>query len=288
MKKNHQELKQIIESKYPSFTASHKTIAKYLLSNEDKFLFNTAYSLSEKIGVSESSIVRFAKAVGFDSYSEMQKFMQREYMRNTPTSVRLNETHNKPENILEHSIKTDISYMLKLLNPSFYKDFIQAADMIANARRVVVGGSRGSASLAANFAYNLQYLKADVILLASDSGDWQNSFFDCLPGDLLVTITMPKYSRRTGNMIRFAKEQQLQILTITDSKIAPPAEFSDCVLACEIGLEKFIWSSAVVISTLNALLLQIASKKDPDIQERIKKLDQLTAHYAPYEINRPQ
>lgn len=262
-------------------SASHKLVARYLLANEHEFVFKTAGEIAMIIGVSESTVVRFAGVIGFSNYSEMQRYMQREYMRNAPSSERVSDSMVEDGSVLENAVKRDISYLMKLLRPQFQEDFMRAAEMIVGAKRIYVGGSRGASSLAANFFYNINYMKSNVISLTGDAGDWQNLMLDCDQDSLLIAVIMPKYSKRTCDMIRFARKLGGQVLTVTDSKISPAAELADCVLACEIGLEYFIWSSTIVVSVLNALLVQVARLNQPAVLERMKKMDNMIAKIAP-------
>lgn len=263
---------QKIETLAYSLTHSQKQVAGYFMSNAGEFVFKTAKDLGAVIGVSESTVVRFARMAGFDNFSEMQKFLQQEYMRHTKTDGIIGEPVDDSLNVLENMVKRDIVYLNKLLKPEFYSDFIKAAQMIVNAKRIYIGGSRGAASVAENFHYNINYIKPDVISLARDSWDWQNSMVDCDKRSLLVALSLPKYSKRTYNMMEFAKAAGAQIIYVTNSKIAPGAELADCVLACEIGLEYFIWSSSVLISVLHALLVQVVRMDQNVVQKRMQKI----------------
>ena len=267
-------LAQRITNASAGFTASQKNIARYFLTNESSALLNTAASIAEKIGVSESTIVRFAHAIGFESYTQMQKELQQQYINRVSFSNRQKrqQVSNEGDTFYESIIRREITSLDHLINSDFFIRLDQASILIENAKQIFVAGSRGSAAIAHHLAYNLNYIKSPIISLVFDSSDWQDRMLDCTENDLVIGVCMPYYTQRTLDIMQFGKNCKATVLGITDSELSPACEVSDVLLSCN---SSFMWSPATSIVVINALLQRVAQSNHPEITARLQKMDQV-------------
>lgn len=263
------------------FTASQKTVARYFLSNKPSAILKTAATIAAEIGVSESTIVRFARAIGFESYTQMQKASQQQYLSEFSFSNRLEQQNiiAQGHEFYETLMRNEANAILQMIRPDFMICLDQATDLIINAEKTYVIGSRGSASVATHIAYNLRYIKSGIIPLVSDSGDWQDQMIDCSFGDLVIGICMPYYTQRTVDMLQFGKKQGASILTITDSTLSPSYPLSDTAICCG---HSFMWSPSAAITVANVLLQKVSQSGKPEILERLQKMEKILNLKSPY------
>lgn len=271
-------LKDRITAAMDNFTLSQQTVARYFLLNENSLTFKTAGELAEEIGVSASTIVRFAKAIGFDNYAQMQKYVQQTYMNGASFMERLSGTrchcHDRDEVLYSSIIRQDSDALLRLLTPEFYSAATKAAALIESANRIYIAASRGSASIATHIIFNLNYMKPNIISLISDSGTWCDSMVDCGEGDLIIGICMLGYTKRTMDMVNFAKKRRASVLAITDSEISPLVAISDGVLCCGIDCRQAFWSPSIAITICNVVLQKVSQSKDPQITGRLARMEE--------------
>ncbi len=274
-------LEKRITDASPYFTSSQKIIARYFLANETSVFFKTAAAIASEIGVSESTIVRFAKAIGFESYTQMQACFKQQYVNNTSFLERLKKVHITGENheFYETLFQNDANAILNMIQPAFFDVLDQAAGFIEYANRIYITGSRGSASVATHIAFNLNYMKPDVVSLVSDFGEWQDRMLDCKEKDLIIGVCMPNYTQRTLDMMAFAKNRNASVLTITDSALSPACSISDVSVCCG---NQFVWSPSTTITVANALLQKVAQSGNPAIIERMNHMNQALNNKSPY------
>ena len=275
-----QTLAERIEQKIQDYTPSQSKVAKYLLDNRDELVFQTAKTIARRIGVSESTVVRFAHAIGFESYRQMQKSVQVNYRPMPTFSERLDTLERGEEkDALDTMAADDLDALYRLLTPEFRAAFARGADLVRRARKIYVVGSRGSASVALHLSYNLNYLRENVILLNSDYGDWVDRLLDCTGQDLVIAISIAQYAARTNRITETAKLRGAKVLAVTDSGLAPICRLSDCALICPIRKETFFWSSAVILTAVNALMLEIAQDRTREQSERLRTLESLQREF---------
>lgn len=281
MKGENLSLEKRITDASHHFTSSQKVIARYFLTNETSVFFKTAAAIASEIGVSESTIVRFAKAIGFESYTQMQTFFKQQYVNNTSFLERLKKVHITGENheFYETLFRNDANAILSMIQPDFFNTLDQAARLIEHANRIYITGSRGSASVATHIAFNLNYMKPDVISLVSDFGEWQDRMLDCEEQDLIIGVCMPNYTQRTLDMMSFAKSRNASVLTITDSALSPACPISDIAVCCG---NQFVWSPSTTITVANALLQKVAQSGNPVILARMNRMNQALNNKSPY------
>lgn len=269
-------LKDRITAAMDNFTSSQQVVARFFLLNENALTFKTAGELAEEIGVSASTIVRFARAIGFDNYAQMQKYVQQTYMNGASFAERLSgiHCHGREEALYSSIIRQDSDALLRLLTPDFYSAATKAAALIESAGRIYIAASRGSASIATHLVFNLNYMKPNIISLVSDSGTWCDSMVDCGEGDLIIGICMLGYTKRTMDMVNFAKKRGVSVLAITDSEISPLAAVSDGLLCCGIDCRQAFWSPSIAITICNAVLQKVAQSKEPQIVDRLARMEE--------------
>ncbi len=156
---NSKDLVKLINEKYSSMSKGHKLIAEYILAHYDKAAYMTAIKLGDSVGISESTIVRFAMALGYEGYPELQKALQ-EMIRNKLTTLqRMDMTSELSHSMLLRSVlKADLSNMKLTLDEINTEIYEQIVDEIYSAKRVYIMGLRSSAPLAQFLGYYTNFI----------------------------------------------------------------------------------------------------------------------------------
>ena len=286
------ELQMRIEEKYRDLSKGQKRVAEYVLDNYDKAVFLTAARLGEVVGVSESTVVRFATQLGYKGYPEFQKALE-ELVRNRLNSIqRMKVTYGRisQSQILETVLQSDIEKIKQTLNGIDHSAFNQAIDTILNARKIYVLGIRSCAPLAAFMSFYLNLLCDNVIAVNTNSS---SEIFEQLirigEEDVIIGISFPRYSQRTLKALEFASKRKAKIITLTDSAHSPINIYSSCNLIARSDMASIVDSLVAPLSVVNALIVALCMKKQEEVKGTLETLEQIWGEYQVYsgdELNR--
>lgn len=199
----------IIEDNMSSFSKGQKRIGRYILEHYDQAAFMTASKLGKLTEVSESTVVRFAAELGYDGYPSMQKALQ-EMARSRLTSTQRIQAAESiyGQDVLSSVLQADIENLRQVALNENRRTFETAVNRIVNARHIYILGARSSTHLAGYLHFYMQMMFENVTLVQSTAaGEIFEQLFRCGEGDVMITLSFPRYSRDTINAARFAKSR---------------------------------------------------------------------------------
>ena len=276
----------IINEKRNSFSKSQRLIADYILDNCGEAAYVTAGKLASSIGVSESTIIRFAYELGFGGYPELQKYLK-SFTKSKLTSVQRMELACEKigsGNVLDSILKADIGYIEKTLEEIDKSQFEAAAEAISGAKKIYIAGVRSAASLVDFAGFYLHLIFDNVRLIKSSGGD--DIFEQILnigEGDVLIGISFPRYSKNTIKALEYAHKKGAAVIGITDSKNSPVVEKSDWCLIAESDTTSFVDSLTAPFSLINALIVAVGMKNRQRMQNNLEMLEQIWDEYEVYD-----
>lgn len=265
-----------IEMKLSSMSKGQKLIAHFIEHHYDQAAFLTASKLGELVGVSESTVVRFATEIGYSGYPELQKAMQ-EMIKDKLTSVqRIEVTAAKIENndVLETVLNQDIQKIRHTIEETSREDFKRAVSSIINAEHIYIYGAR-SASALANFLghyFGLIFDNVHIITNASRSGVYE-SLFRISEKDALIGISFPRYSKVAVNAMSFAHSRGSSTISITDNMLSPLVPHSTSVLIARSDMASVVDSLVAPLSLINALIVATVIEKKDDVKATFEALE---------------
>ncbi|MGL5754838.1 MAG: MurR/RpiR family transcriptional regulator [Paraclostridium sp.] len=283
--KDSKQLIDDIQRQYPRLSKGQKLIAQYLISNYDKVAFMTASKLGEEVGVSESTVVRFANALGFSGYPKLQDALQ-ELIKNKLTTVQrveMNQEYSDDCKILNKVLKSDIDNIKHTLEDLDEDVFQQASDKLLNARKIYILGMRSSFSIAQYLGFYLDIILDNVHIIRMDMGDAFEQVVRVTEDDVVVAISFPRYSKKSYQVVEYAKGKGAHIISITDSLFAPIATTADTTLLVKSNMASFVDSLVPALSLCNALIVSIGMKEKEDIKSYFDDLEQIWEKYSVYE-----
>lgn len=269
-----------------SFSKGQKLIAQYIIEHYDKAAFMTAYHLGETVGVSESTVVRFASELGFDGYPQLQKAMQ-ELIRSKLTSVQrieVTRARMKDSEVLDNVISYDLANVRQTLEELPRGTFYDAVDAIVSARRIYIFGAGSCRSLATFAAYYLKLLLVDVQLIYTSSET--EIFEDMLhinERDVAIGISFPRYSSKAVKAMHFASSRNARVIAITDSEMSPIADYATYLLLAHSDMATIVDSLVAPLSIINAIIVAISLKKKADITSELTELEKIWEQYEVYQ-----
>ncbi len=262
---------------------SHRLIADYIVDHYDKAVFMTAAVLGDIVGVSESTVVRFAVALGYEGYPQLQHALQ-ELVRHRLTAVqRFEMTSDMEESaVLSTVLKADMLNIRHTADAVDEKAFADVVSKMLSAKSIYILGLRSAAPLAQFFAYYLSFIFDDVRLVAASSTDVFESIARIKKDDVLIGISFPRYSTRTLEAMRFAQECGAEVIGITDGMMSPLYRQADICLTARTDMASFVDSLVAPLSLVNALLVALAIKKKEDLSRHFEKLEGIWDAYSIY------
>ncbi|MGN0654999.1 MAG: MurR/RpiR family transcriptional regulator [Oscillospiraceae bacterium] len=269
-----------------NLSKGHKKIAEYILEHYEKAAYATAAKLGTTVGVSESTVVRFATELGFSGYPEFQTALQ-DIIRNKLTSIqRIEATTDRmnSDDVLEKILNSDIDKIRKTLEECDKDEFYNAVNTIISAKRIYIVGTRSASALARFLAYyfNLMFENARFINTASMSEMFEQ-IMRIEQGDVMIGISFPRYSKQTAKALNFASENGAKVIAITDSKNSPIAESATHTLLAKSDMASFVDSLVAPMSLINALIIAIGIKKQDEIKKNFECLEDIWDKYDVYE-----
>ena len=274
-----------IEEKYAKMSKGQRRLADYVCNNYDKAVFLTAARLGETVGVSESTVVRFAIQLGYSGYPGFQKALE-ELVRNKLNSIqRMEVTYGRisQSEILETVLNSDIEKIKQTLSVIDHKAFNLAIDTILGAKRIYVIGIRSCAPLASFLGFYLNLICDDVTAVSTNSS---SEIFEQLirigEEDVIIGISFPRYSMRTLKALEFASNRKAKVITLTDSIHSPMNLYSSCNLIARSDMASIVDSLVAPLSVVNALVVALCMKKQKEVVSTLEMLEEIWDEYQVY------
>ena len=261
-------------------TKSQKKVANYLLFNMDKLLFFTADELAKAANVSTATVVRFARELDFEGYTDMQKAARLRFhdREEEPEDLpRSSPEEDSSEYLLEKSFRQDIQNLKRTFQDLSREDLERACTLLKTSRRVYLVGMRISRSMATYAYINWGMLRKGVHLIHNEGLDYAEELIEINSEDLIVAFWAPRYNRATYQMLSHAKRQKASVLLITNREFNLTMEEGDfdVILRCCMENSSYQSSCVAPVTLVNYLTRQLELEFSKDIAARLANWDSL-------------
>ena len=286
MNGNTNDLTSRINECYGSLSKGQKILATYITDNYDKAVFLTAAKMGQVVGVSESTVVRFATHLGYKGYPEFQKALE-EMVRTKLNSIqRMEVTYGRisQSHILETVLQSDQEKIKDTLEHIDEHAFELAVDTIIKAKHIYIVGIRSCAPLAAFMAFYFNLMFENVTLLqTNNSSELFEQMVRISKDDVIIGISFPRYSMRTLKAMEFANNRNAKVITLTDSVHSPMNLYSSCNLIARSDMASIVDSLVAPLSVINALIVALCMKKQGEVAKTLETLEDIWNEYQVYE-----
>ena len=279
------DILSFLQSNLPSFSKGQRLIAKYILEFYDKAAFMTANKLGKAVGVSESTVVRFAVELGYDGYPKMQKALQ-EMVLNRLTSVQRIEVANDrigDQDVLSMVIQSDIEKLRQPDETVSREDFSAAVSAILNAKRIFIMGVRSAAPLANFLGYYLNYMFNNVHIITNSGTEMFEKIVGITSEDVVVAISFPRYSSSTLRGAQYCRSTGATVIGLTDTRLSPLGQNADHVLVAKSDMVSLVDSLVAPLSVINAMIVAIAARRERELTSTFNALERIWDQYHVYE-----
>ena len=281
-----QDILALIQENMNTFSKGQKRIAAFILDSYDKAAFMTASRLGKKVGVSESTVVRFAAELGYDGYPDMQKSLQK-MIRNRLTSVQRIEVTNDrigDQDLVSMVLQSDMEKIRLTLEELDRSAFDHAVKAIVSAKRIYIIGVRSSAAIASFLGFYFNLIFDNVVnVTAGTASEMFEHLLRVGEDDVVIGVSFPRYSSRTVQAMSFARDRKATTVAITDSEASPLAPICKYTLKARSDMASFGDSLVAPLSLVNALLVAVSRAKNDDLANTFQTLERIWEDYGVYE-----
>ena len=279
------DISERIKAVYSTLSKGQKKIANAVINDYDKVAYLTAARLGELVGVSESTVVRFADELGFEGYSQFQLAVQELVRIKLTPNQRIEITKQRigRGDVIDNTMESDIAKIKYTLERLDRQAFSDAVDAILGAKNIYITGARSSEPIARLLSYNLSLIFDNVkLVVPTSSAEVFEQMYSVGAEDVVIAFSFPRYSSKMVNGIKFARQKDAKVVVFTDSDVSPIAEYANCLLIAQSDMASFMDSLVAPLSIINAIVIEITSRREREITERFDALEKLWDEYEIY------
>ncbi|WP_019241755.1 MULTISPECIES: MurR/RpiR family transcriptional regulator [Bacillus] len=261
---------------FATLSTGQKKVAKYLLDHPHEFAIHSAQEIGEVVGVSETTIIRFCYSLQLKGFSELQKIVRNQIFVEKSS---LNEYYsskkqvmNEP-NFLESVMKQDMTNIKKTIENLSKEDFLHVVKRLSEADYILISGLRSSFAAAHWLGFTLSIVRDDIHVYRPDIDDVFLQLNKMSENSIFIALSFHRYMKETIKLTKMAKEAGAFVIGITDSELAPIADFSDVLLPISKSRVSTIDTAPVLFSLLNALVAGVSLYDEKAFKERKAKYD---------------
>lgn len=245
------------EQNFPQLTKGLKKVAKYLLNDPIIFAIHPAKKIGTIIGVSETMVIRFCLAIGYDGFSMLQNEVRQHMLHFNQLAVSndLNEIHDNP---FAESIKDDINLLAKNAQQMESDRLISLVNIILNCERIVTAGSYQSFAFAHWLCYNLNYILGNTTIYRPETDPKLIEFLS--EKSCVIAFSFYRYSIDTIQFTKHAKEKNITVIAFTDSLAAPIVEYADQIILVSTENSSIFRKGTVTVSIINSILYELVKQ----------------------------
>ena len=281
-----EDILSTMQQKAYAFSKGQRKLAAYITESYDKAAFMTASRLGVTVGVSESTVVRFAVELGYDGYPEMQKAMQ-EMVLNRLTSVQRIEVANDrigKQDVISSVLQSDADKLRQTSEMVNRDEFRAAVEAIKKAKRIYILGARSVAPLANFLGYYLNFMFSDVrIITASGASEVFEMLVALDSDDVVIAFSYPRYSAATVKGAQYSRTTGATVVGFTDSRLSPLGQNSDYVIVAKSDMVSLVDSIVAPLSVVNALIVALTAGQEQKLAKTFDALEQVWEEYNVYE-----
>ncbi len=270
---------------YSKLSKNQIALADYIMKNSADILFLKAYNLGKAVGVSASTVGRFAQFIGYDDYKHLQKSLAKNFKNKLSSFERYKSSRESAINPheIEEIVETDIMNIKRSLELNDFGKFESICDSILSAEKVYIIGRRSSKILADYLGFYLNFMRSGVMIVPAGAGELMDELIHVTEKDVVVAFSFPRYAKMTYDALDFVRDRGAKIIGMTDAFHSPMMDYADEVLVAEFGMSTFIDSMTAPLSVLNALILYLSKHKKSEMGSSLSLLEEMWQKYNIYQ-----
>lgn len=282
--RNEIDFSQVISERFNQLTKSEKRIANHIRKHQEECAFLSAGELADTLDLSEATIVRFARSLGYDSYPAMRKVLQNTYRHRITHSTRLRnrlDDLRESGDLFERLVVSDMDYMTQALESVNRDDLRRAVELITQHKRIFVFGVGPSVTLVSLMELRLCRFGWQVIPLTTAGREILEPLLLMNENDLLFVICFFDVTPTLHLVLDYAAEVHTPVIMLTDTLGPIVGNKAHVVLSAKRGPVSGFHSLVVPMTIINSLLLSLANDESM-VMQNLDNLDQLRERLQKY------
>jgi len=259
------DYESLVRARYAKLSPAHRKVADYLLADGRRAALEPIATVARNLSTSESSVVRFAQALGYKGYPDLRDRLRERFLSTATSLDRLAASASGPKSergaVLERVLAEDADSIMRTLAQIPHETFTAVVDAVVSARRTYVVGFRGSAGVALVLGMGLRIFLPETRVVAVNVGDTPEELLSLRKRDVVIVISYLRYSGQTLEILRFAHESGARTVAITDSPASPVARLADHALITRPTSPRSMASYAPAASLASALTEAVAARR---------------------------
>lgn len=265
----------LLQQKENTFSKGKRLLAKYIADSYDKAAFMTAAKLGEIVGVSESTVVRFASELGFNGYPGMQEAMQllvRKKM-SSDHAVEISSDDTDAVSLVFRDELENLRQTAVFLDKDVLYNVVRAIEISEN---IYIIGSKTNSLLAEYLGYHLQFIFGNVhILTDSGSAEMLEKLLCINERDVVIGINFPQYSSSAESAVRHCQKTGATVVGFTNRESSPFTKYCDYVLLAKCDRNHFATSMVAPFGLMSAVISAVALSKEKVLSDKLNLLDSI-------------
>lgn len=225
-----------IQQNYDNLTKTEQLIANYIVGHYSEIAFQTLGDLAESIEVSTTSVIRFARAIGYAGFTPMQESIQRGLVKKMTLPERYDENYSslKKGGVLQDLLNAEINNLQRTTELIDKKALQKAVKAINAAHTIYLLGARGTFGLAHTMMSNLSQIKEHVHLVSGVGGIYPEEIVGAKKGDVCIAYLFPRYQKMMSSLLAWMKSRGVIIILITTDSYNSIKHLGDIFLTCSL------------------------------------------------------
>ena len=269
-------LKERITNTLDTLSPKHKNIARVILDNHYFTSFSSASQVGEKNNTTAATVVRFAQALGYQGYSELQEALRSELPHYMTAAARMQKrmsSQRSPGSTHQNVLYTDIQNIERTASSLSEDNLHEALDTILKAGCIYVIGAGLSSGAVEFLVHSLKVMGFKAISIGKEGLGAAVEISQLDQDDLLIAIDLWRYAQLTVNAVSQAIEVGALVIAITDSIVSPLAKMA--TISFEVATEGIAHSLSVtaLMSLLNVFVVMLADRVPEQAYESLRRID---------------
>lgn len=277
MQSDHATLEDLLEKirhAQKNFSPAQRLVAAYVLENSHQVPFLSITRLSEKIGVSDNSVIKFCNGIGYSRFAEFKKDFSNRVHAELLMSNKLSQSEKKDDLFSAALEENTISIHSTLTAPINAQSLKKALPLIEGARNIYIIGGRASGFIAGYFANALRYLGLTIIDVNFGMGDFWTRLSMIQEGDLLIAISLPRYTAQIVEGVKMVHGEGIPVILITDTGLSPALPYADVVFHCAFASDSYFPCYSGCVALISTICFAISTDRKEVATGHIEKLEQ--------------
>ncbi|MFD2209614.1 MurR/RpiR family transcriptional regulator [Virgibacillus halophilus] len=267
---------QRIAAQQLSFSKNLLKITSHLYEDPKMFAMQSAAEAGKRMGVSETTVIRFCQKLGYAGYRELQEEIRHELFRKSTLAEFVEPVADDAQRASVKALMAkDINNVQRVLEHLSEDKLAAVVSRLSACDRVLVAGVRSSHALASWFAYALDLVMGKTRLYQPTVDDVLLRVGELTPKSVVVAFSFHRYAADTIHLAKLAKKQGVFVVALTDTPAAPIAAYADMILPIHLQTTSTLDAAPVVMSLAKSIVSAVSLENKEEFQQRVTNFEQL-------------